>query len=166
MARLSAQERNSITEASESVNFVGGIALFNSGEFFRAHEAWEEIWLTSSGRDKTFLQGLIQLAAAFHHQSRGNISGASSLLRASCAKLAQLPNEYWGIKLSGLRKSLHHWLETLNERKLAAQKGTPRIEFNGKSGSFGNQSPRRDVTDRRSARPSSPNARNRRRRST
>lgn len=163
MERLPAQERNSITEASEFVNFLGGIVLFNSAEFFRAHEVWEEIWLTSSGRDKTFLQGLIQLAAAFHHQSRRNMSGAASLLKASCAKLAQLPNEYWGIEVSRLRECSHDWLETLNEGKDAARKETPRIEFNGKSGSFDNQPPCGDATDRRSARPSSPYARNRKR---
>lgn len=43
-----------------------GIALFDDGKWFEAHEAWEDAWLESEGLEKVFLQGLIQLAAALH----------------------------------------------------------------------------------------------------
>ena len=52
-----------------------GVALFNAHEFWHAHEAWEELWLEESGDEKQFLQGLIQLAAAYHHVKRGTYRG-------------------------------------------------------------------------------------------
>lgn len=45
--------------------FEVGLAHFNAEKFFEAHEFWEEIWLVESEPEKTFLQGLIQVAAAF-----------------------------------------------------------------------------------------------------
>ena len=83
--------------------FQRGIELFNAGKFFEAHEAWEEIWLAANEPEKTFLQGLIQVAAAFHHRSRRNRKGMESLLEAGLARLAQFPDRYRGIALAKLR---------------------------------------------------------------
>jgi hypothetical protein len=55
----------------------------DAGEFFAAHEAWESRWLESQEPEKTFLQGLIQLTAAFHHFQRNNPLGATRLLQAA-----------------------------------------------------------------------------------
>src|SRR3990172_6578623 len=68
-----------------------GIEQFNTGRVFDAHETWEEIWLRSPEPEKTFLQGIIQVAAAFHHYSRGNPRGARSLLEAALRRLARFP---------------------------------------------------------------------------
>src|SRR5579864_9053080 len=57
-----------------------GLAAFNSCHFYDAHEHWEEIWLVTPRPDKMFLQGLIQVAAAFHHHSRANLQGTRNLL--------------------------------------------------------------------------------------
>ncbi|PYQ30549.1 MAG: hypothetical protein DMF56_06990 [Acidobacteria bacterium] len=74
-----------------------GVELFNAHHFWHAHEAWEEIWLTSSGGEKTFLQGLIQLAAAYHHVQRGTFRGAIRLFDAAFAKLDPFPPGYAGV---------------------------------------------------------------------
>jgi predicted metal-dependent hydrolase len=55
---LSAEERERF--------FREGIALFNQGRFFEAHEAWEEIWRSTTPEPKDLFQGLIQVAAALH----------------------------------------------------------------------------------------------------
>ena len=52
--------------------FQRGILHFNAQEFFEAHEVWEEVWLVEAEPEKTFLQGIIQIAAAFHHYLREN----------------------------------------------------------------------------------------------
>ena len=66
--------------ASNDERFRHGIAHFNRKEFYDAHEVWEDVWRDSSGAEKKFLQGLIQVAVAFHHRSTGNLVGARSLL--------------------------------------------------------------------------------------
>ena len=71
-----------------------GVALFNTHKFWEAHEAWEKIWLASSGDEKLFLQGLIQLAAAYHHLQRGTYRGGIRLFAAAFAKLEAFPESY------------------------------------------------------------------------
>lgn len=46
--------------------FHAGIALFNSGRFHDAHDAWEEIWRSTTPEPRDLFQGLIQVAAALH----------------------------------------------------------------------------------------------------
>ena len=44
-----------------------GTELFHAGRYFEAHEAWEEIWRSTTPEPRELFQGLVQLAAAFHH---------------------------------------------------------------------------------------------------
>jgi predicted metal-dependent hydrolase len=74
-----------------------GLTLFNDQHFWHAHEAWEELWLPATGEHKTFLQGLIQLAAAYHHVQRGTFRGGVRLFDAALAKLAPFPAGYGGV---------------------------------------------------------------------
>lgn len=76
---------------------ANGVALFNSRKFWHAHEAWEELWLATCGEDKLFLQGLIQLAAAYHHVQRGTYKGAIRLFDAALEKLEPYPPGYAGV---------------------------------------------------------------------
>lgn len=65
-----------------------GRALFNAGRYFEAHEAWEEVWLEERTEARTFLQGLIQIAAAFHKAFvQGQPGGCVRLLEAGLSKL-------------------------------------------------------------------------------
>jgi hypothetical protein len=61
-----------------------GLRRYEAGEFFAAHEAWESLWLESQEPEKTFLQGLIQVTAAFHHLQRNNSLGLPGYCRAPC----------------------------------------------------------------------------------
>lgn len=88
-----------------------GIKQFNRREFFQCHESWEQIWLPAPEPDKTFLQGIIQVACAFHHESRGNRAGAESLLRRGLAKIEQFPADYRGIDVEAVRAAARKWRE-------------------------------------------------------
>jgi predicted metal-dependent hydrolase len=111
----------------ESEQFRRGITLFNARKFFEAHEVWEELWLAESEPEKTFLQGLIQVAAAFHHHGRGNSRGTQSLLAAGLAKLASFPDDHRGIALGELRTGARQWAETPRDSKEAGARKPPRI---------------------------------------
>lgn len=111
----------------ESEKFQRGLAYFNARQFFEAHEAWEELWLVEPEPEKTFLQGLIQLAAAFHHYGRGNLGGARSLLAAGIAKLASFPADYCGLALAKLRAEAEQWAKTWEAEKNPGKKRLPQI---------------------------------------
>ena len=51
--------------------FWQGVELFNSGEYFDAHEEWEELWSEFNLPDRFFIQGLIQATVSFYHLSTG-----------------------------------------------------------------------------------------------
>jgi len=75
-----------------------------------------------------FLQGLIQLAAAFHHDSRGNREGTKSLLEAALKKLKKYPDKFRGVNLNTLRGAANAWLAILATGEIAAPITLPRIE--------------------------------------
>jgi hypothetical protein len=89
-----------------------GIVLFNRGQFFEAHEVWEEAWRGARGDDELFLHGLIQVAAGFHKLQCGQPSGTASLLTKAGAKLAAIPVGAFLRELPSFRASVETWRET------------------------------------------------------
>lgn len=82
-------------------SLAAGIELFNARRFWDAHEAWERLWLVAEGPEKRFLQGLIQLAAAYHHVQRGTYPGGIRLFDAALQKLGEFPPECGGVHRAG-----------------------------------------------------------------
>lgn len=94
--------------------FRHGIALFNRAQFFAAHEVLEDVWRAARPSERKFLQGLIQIAVAFHHYSTGNLPGARSLLERGCRNLEGYPAEFCGVELSELLRALQPWRGALD----------------------------------------------------
>lgn len=90
-----------------------GLARYRAREFFEAHEYWESAWLELEEPEKSFLQALIQITAAFHHLTRGNVIGARSLLRRSFRRLEQCPPTFGGLFLTPLLHEIRAWLTAL-----------------------------------------------------
>lgn len=114
----------------DSALFQRGVALFNQARFFDAHEVLEDVWRPARGRRRRFLQALIQVAVGLHHHSRGNLSGARSLLARGGNTLAQYPAVYAGLDVARLRASLAAWREALAEGRRAPP--LPRLAFTGR----------------------------------
>ena len=55
---------------------------------FSAHEVLEAAWKHGSDDERALWQGLAQLAVGITHAQRGNVTGATSLLRSASAHLA------------------------------------------------------------------------------
>ena len=94
-------------------NLAEGLHFYNSGQFFAAHEAWETVWLASPEPAKTFLQGLIQVTAAFHHLQRNNLLGTSRLLQAALRRLDPYPGSFGGLSVDLLRDDIRDRLQKL-----------------------------------------------------
>jgi uncharacterized protein len=104
-----------------------GLRLYDAGEFFAAHEAWESVWLAAQEPEKTFLQGLIQVTAAFHHWRRKNCLGTERLLRAALRRLERYPACFGGISVDLLRDDIRAWLKALEAGAPAPQYNVARI---------------------------------------
>ncbi|MFP5234760.1 MAG: DUF309 domain-containing protein [Acidobacteriota bacterium] len=90
-----------------------GLECYRGLQFFEAHEHWEGVWLQCAEPEKTMLQCLIQIAAAFHHLQRGNRRGAISLLSRALRRLDPYPDEFCGVSVKAIRQSVGEWLRTL-----------------------------------------------------
>ncbi|MGO9836162.1 MAG: DUF309 domain-containing protein, partial [Polyangiaceae bacterium] len=86
--------------------FARGARLFDRGEFFEAHEVWEERWRVATDKnERQFLHGLIQVAAAFHKllvMQSGE--AASRLLAKGLAKLDACPARVQEMDLATFRE--------------------------------------------------------------
>jgi SAM-dependent methyltransferase len=90
------------------VAFEAGAAKLDAGAFWDAHEEWEECWRTTSDPNaRLALQGLIQVAAAFHHLLvKRSPEPAARLLAKGLAKLDALPADF-EIDLAAFRRAIH-----------------------------------------------------------
>ena len=104
-----------------------GLACYNTARFFEAHEYWESVWLTLQEPEKSFLQSLIQITAAFHHLNRGNRVGAASLLRRAQKRLSHCPAIFGGIEVEPLRNEIDEWLQRLKSGQTEEITTCPRI---------------------------------------
>lgn len=111
-----------------------GIEEFDSERFFEAHEAWEHVWLASAGSEKRYLQGIIQIAAAFHHYQRDNWNGACSLLQAGLGRLRDSPATLGAIALEPLCRAASEWAQALQQGRDPGKASLPKIGAAPKDG--------------------------------
>jgi len=96
--------------------------LFNSGEFWLAHEALETVWRSIIKEDEARVwQGLIQAAAALLHRARGNRHGTVVVGAAALEKLAGPQRSDIEFETVTFRAHL--------ARALAGEGDPPRLEF-------------------------------------
>jgi hypothetical protein len=81
-----------------------GVAHFEAGRFFPAHEAWETAWKRARNTDDAeFFKGLSQLGAGYVHLLRGNAHGAITLLRRAAGRLGAYRDGHRGIACAAVR---------------------------------------------------------------
>ena len=85
--------------AEHDPRYLAGIEHFNIGEFFEAHDAWEELWMEYHGKDRDFFKGLIQSAVCLHHFGNGNIRGAKKLYHGCVSYLEKFKPLHRGLDL-------------------------------------------------------------------
>jgi predicted metal-dependent hydrolase len=119
--------RRAMKSSEKEDKFERGLRHFNAREFFEAHEVWEEVWLVEAEPEKTFLQGIIQIAAAFHHYRRGNTNGAESLLAAGIVKITRFPADHRGLAIHDLREETRFWARALGEMQRPGDESLPAI---------------------------------------
>ncbi|NMF61591.1 DUF309 domain-containing protein [Brasilonema octagenarum UFV-E1] len=82
--------------------FWQGVEQFNTGEYYACHDTLEALWIEATEPDKTFYQGILQIAVAFYHLGNKNLRGAVILLGEGSNRLRRYPSEYGGIDVDEL----------------------------------------------------------------
>jgi len=80
--------------------YLAGIVLFNRGDWFEAHEAWEDLWHESGPPQRRYYQGLIQAAVGLCHFHNGNLRGAVKLFHTSRDYMEPYRPTYLGLNVN------------------------------------------------------------------
>lgn len=85
-------------------SFEEGVRLFNAGEFFEAHEAFESCLddVESDGRWELVV-ALVQIAVGYHKLASGH-PGSERMLGLGAEKLADFPDDAFGLAIGRLRR--------------------------------------------------------------
>lgn len=96
--------------------FWQGADQFNRGEFYACHDTLEALWTEALEPDRTFYQGLLQLAVSLYHLSNHNWRGAVTLMGEAIGRLRRYEVDYGGVDLAPVLSQCREILELLQHR--------------------------------------------------
>jgi uncharacterized protein len=79
-----------------------GIEQFNTKQFYACHDTLEALWIDSTEPEKSFYQGILQIAVALYHLGNQNLRGAMILLGEGSNRLRRYPPVFGGIDVDEL----------------------------------------------------------------
>ncbi|MEC4816898.1 MAG: DUF309 domain-containing protein [Scytonema sp. PMC 1069.18] len=82
--------------------FWQGVEQFNNAEYYDCHDTLEALWIEATEPEKTFYQGILQIAVALYHLGNQNIRGAAILLGEGSNRLRRYPSVFGGIDVDEL----------------------------------------------------------------
>ncbi len=88
-----------------------GIALFNQGRYFEAHEELEAAWKEERGAVRKLYQGILEAGVTYLHIRRGNYDGALKVYGRSMRWLREFPDVCRAADVGQLRRDLGSAIE-------------------------------------------------------
>ncbi|MBD2342885.1 DUF309 domain-containing protein [Anabaena subtropica] len=95
--------------------FWQGVEQFNAGQFYACHDTLEALWIEASEPEKTFYQGILQIAVGLYHLGNRNWRGAVILLGEGSNRLRRYPSIYGNIDVDELLNQSVGLLKVLQE---------------------------------------------------
>lgn len=93
--------------------FWQGFEEFNQREYYACHDTLEAIWMEAAEPNRTFYQGILQIAVALYHLSNANGRGAMILLGEGMQRLRPYQPSYGEVEMEGLLDMAQDLLKTL-----------------------------------------------------
>jgi hypothetical protein len=85
-----------------------GLELFNSGQYYEAHEVLEEAWNQDKTPGRELYRGILQIGVAYLQIERGNFNGAVKIFLRARQWLDPLPDICRGVDIAKLRRDAAH----------------------------------------------------------
>ncbi len=105
--------------------FEIGMKLFNSCQWYKSHDVFEEIWHETGGPERQLLQAILQVAVAQVHLENNNINGATILYGEALGRLKRFQLANLGLDIEGLSKCVSKRLEFIQIGKDLADCSLP-----------------------------------------
>ena len=109
MGSIERQDESFINDS----RFEVGMKLFNSCQWYKSHDVFEEIWHETGGPERQLLQGILQVAVAQVHLENNNLNGATILYGEALGRLKKFQLANLGLDIAGLCNCLTKRLEFL-----------------------------------------------------
>ena len=71
-----------------------GLEHFRAGDYFAAHDDWEEVWRDLNGHRRIFWQAMIHLVVGAYHCTNGNLRGCQGQWHKALQKCDALLQRY------------------------------------------------------------------------
>lgn len=95
--------------------FWQGVDQFNQGEFYACHDTLEALWMEASQPQKTFYQGILQIAVGLYHLGNQNWRGAVILLGEGLRRVCDYQPSYAGLDVARLVGESSQLLQSLQQ---------------------------------------------------
>ena len=109
--------------------FEIGMQLFNSSNWYKSHDIFEEIWHETIGPERQLLQGILQIAVAQVHLENGNINGATILYGEALGRLKRSNFNDLRLDIQNLCKCITQRLKFLQTGKDLSTCNLPVLYF-------------------------------------
>ncbi len=95
--------------------FWTGVEQFNQKQFYACHDTLEALWLDAGQPQKTFYQGILQIAVALYHLDNHNWLGSAILLGEGISRLHPYQPNYAGINVTLLLQQSSQLLTVIQQ---------------------------------------------------
>jgi predicted metal-dependent hydrolase len=82
--------------------FWQGVEQFNQQQFYACHDTLEAIWMEAMEPQRSFYQGVLQIAVALYHLGNQNLRGAVILLGEGINRLRRYQPTYASVDVAAL----------------------------------------------------------------
>jgi uncharacterized protein len=83
-----------------------GLDQVRTGQYFEAHESFEDAWRAADPIEKDFFQGLVHVTVAWYQARRGNRLGCERQLAKAQRRLAAFVPEHRGVDVATVLRSV------------------------------------------------------------
>ena len=108
-----------------------GIRLFNDGQFFASHDVLESFYQEAEAEHKPFLEGLIQLAAAYRiFVDFGEVKGPVRMIHQALIRFENYQPAFLQVRVKDLCQAVEAWAKVAEAAKARPSTATiPKISL-------------------------------------
>jgi uncharacterized protein len=107
-----------------------GIRLFNEQQFFECHEILEPYYQETEAPNKPFLEGLIQLAAAFRlYREFGEVKGPVRMVHQALIRFENYQPSFLEICVNDLSQAAEAWAKAAENAADRVTSALPKIKL-------------------------------------
>ena len=92
-----------------------GIQHFNQGDYYEAHEWFEDAWRETPDPSREFYRALLHISGGFYRLTQGKPTAAKKFFSHAEKWLSEFPDDHQGFDLQQLRRNLGKIIKQIDQ---------------------------------------------------